>query len=85
MLSAINDHDNRLPVPHLLSDAQTIRHKAQEQQDQHIVPSGKGIVLRQRKEQNPDTRTEPFERSSPSRIRLSWSDSVRYSREYDIF
>ena len=42
-------------------DTQTVRHKAQEQQDKHVLPRRKGIVLRQRKEQNTEARTEAFE------------------------
>ena len=43
-------------------DTQTVRHKAQEQQDKHVLPRRKGIVGCQRKEQNTDTRAEAYER-----------------------
>ena len=43
-------------------DTQTVRHKVQEQQDKHVLPRQKGIVLRQRKEQNTEARTEACER-----------------------
>ena len=40
---------DRAPGVGVEIDTQTIRHKAQEQQDKHLLPRRKGIVLRQRK------------------------------------
>ena len=49
VVSACAGGTDRAPGVGVEIDTQTVRHKAQEQQNKHLLPRRKGIVLRQRK------------------------------------